>query len=105
MFLRIIVACSGCRCDATEAGGYQEGTGVGLLFSSVPCSYVPKDHYSVTYWLPLPTSQKLEAIKKVAQILVMLGEQVIPAIIGDPPSPGNCEGAVEDVPNDIVNNP
>ncbi|XP_028167848.1 uncharacterized protein LOC114358164 isoform X2 [Ostrinia furnacalis] len=27
--------------------------------------------------LPLPTPQELEAIKKVAQILVMLGEQVL----------------------------
>ncbi|CAD0246665.1 unnamed protein product [Spodoptera exigua] len=58
--------------------------------------------------LPLPSSQDLEAIKKVAQILVTLGQQVIPGIIGEPvPAPGGCEpaagGGGDDVPNDPVN--
>ncbi|XP_059050830.1 uncharacterized protein LOC131845755, partial [Achroia grisella] len=48
--------------------------------------------------LPLPTPQDLETIKKVAQILVMLGEQVIPAIIGEKPSSNN-----NDVSEDSVN--
>ncbi|KAI8425472.1 hypothetical protein MSG28_007217 [Choristoneura fumiferana] len=41
--------------------------------------------------LPLPGPQDIEAIKKVAQILAMLAEQVIPAIIGEPP--GACAPA------------
>ncbi|KAM3955880.1 uncharacterized protein ACR2FA_010184 [Aphomia sociella] len=36
--------------------------------------------------LPLLTPPDLETIKKVAQILIMLGEQVIPAVIGETPS-------------------
>ncbi|XP_022818045.1 uncharacterized protein LOC111350639 [Spodoptera litura] len=55
--------------------------------------------------LPLPSSQDLDAIKKVAQILVTLGQQVIPGIIGEPvPAPGSCEpaGGGDDVPNDPV---
>ncbi|CAK1553354.1 unnamed protein product [Leptosia nina] len=55
--------------------------------------------------LPLPLPQELEAIKKVAQVLVMLGEQVIPDIISQVPtapaytisSPSPAE-----VPNDPV---
>ncbi|XP_026761138.1 uncharacterized protein LOC113520072 [Galleria mellonella] len=41
--------------------------------------------------LPLPTPPDLETIKKVAQILVMLGEQVIPAVIGEKPPSNNSE--------------
>ncbi|XP_035449789.2 uncharacterized protein LOC118275812 [Spodoptera frugiperda] len=55
--------------------------------------------------LPLPSPQDLDAIKKVAQILVTLGQQVIPGIIGEPvPAPGGCEPAAgaDDVPNDPV---
>ncbi|KAJ8713775.1 hypothetical protein PYW08_007395 [Mythimna loreyi] len=57
---------------------------------------------------PLPSSQDLEAIKKVAQILVTLGQQVIPAIIGEPVSagfgePGASGGGDVDTPNDPVN--
>ncbi|XP_028043532.1 uncharacterized protein LOC114252997 [Bombyx mandarina] len=52
--------------------------------------------------LPLPSLQELEAIKKVAQILIMLGDQVIPAIIGEPPKHLQPPGGV-DVPNDPVN--
>ncbi|XP_060805340.1 uncharacterized protein LOC132902836 [Amyelois transitella] len=53
--------------------------------------------------LPVPTPQDIEAIKKVAQILITLGQQVIPAIVGEPtaPSPMNCdppEDAVDDSP-------
>ncbi|KAF9803459.1 hypothetical protein SFRURICE_005263 [Spodoptera frugiperda] len=64
--------------------------------------------------LPLPSPQDLDAIKKVAQILVTLGQQVlgsrysarvIPGIIGEPvPAPGGCEPAAgaDDVPTDPV---
>ncbi|XP_053613954.1 uncharacterized protein LOC128677266 [Plodia interpunctella] len=37
--------------------------------------------------LPIPTPQDIEVIKKVAQILITLGQQVIPSIIGDPSAP------------------
>ncbi|XP_061721257.1 uncharacterized protein LOC133528065 isoform X2 [Cydia pomonella] len=50
---------------------------------------------------PIPGPQDIEAIKKVAQILAMLGEQVIPAIIGEPSTGGACD-PVEDAPNDTV---
>ncbi|RVE49026.1 hypothetical protein evm_006272 [Chilo suppressalis] len=55
--------------------------------------------------LPLPTPQDIEAIKKVAQILVMLGEQVIPLIIGDynPPNNINAPAPAVDVPMDSIN--
>ncbi|XP_026727409.1 uncharacterized protein LOC113493568 [Trichoplusia ni] len=54
--------------------------------------------------LPLPSPQELDAIKKVAQILVTLGQQVIPAIIGEPTAaPGVCEPPPDDVPSDPVN--
>ncbi|PZC81816.1 hypothetical protein B5X24_HaOG212030 [Helicoverpa armigera] len=55
--------------------------------------------------LPLPSPQDLDAIRKVAQILVTLGQQVIPAIIGEPPlPPAPCEaaGGGGEVPNDPV---
>ncbi|XP_075982986.1 uncharacterized protein LOC142981164 [Anticarsia gemmatalis] len=55
--------------------------------------------------LQLPGPPDLETIKKVAQILVMLGQQVIPAIIGEPlasPAPGEPIPAVEEIPNDPV---
>ncbi|KAG6453222.1 uncharacterized protein LOC115445501 [Manduca sexta] len=51
--------------------------------------------------LPLPTPQDLEAIKKVAQILVTLGQQVIPAIIGEPQT--STPTMVIDASNDPVN--
>ncbi|KAJ8724196.1 hypothetical protein PYW07_008176 [Mythimna separata] len=57
----------------------------------------------------LPSAQDLEAIRKVAQILVTLGQQVIPAIIGEPVSsggggePGASGGGDVDTPNDPVN--
>ncbi|CAB3236393.1 unnamed protein product [Arctia plantaginis] len=55
--------------------------------------------------LSLPTPQDLEAIKKVAQILIMLGQQVIPAIIGEPqtsPVPGEPIPAGENITSDPV---
>uniref|UniRef100_A0A2A4K413 Uncharacterized protein n=1 Tax=Heliothis virescens TaxID=7102 RepID=A0A2A4K413_HELVI len=55
--------------------------------------------------LPLPSPQDLDAIRKVAQILVMLGQQVIPAIIGEPslpPAPCEPAGGGGEVPNDPV---
>ncbi|XP_037963386.2 uncharacterized protein LOC119691041 [Plutella xylostella] len=57
--------------------------------------------------LPLPSAADIEAIKKVAQILAMLGEQVIPAIIGQPAgAPCDPASAVApaaaDPPNDPV---
>ncbi|XP_063387292.1 uncharacterized protein LOC134673258 [Cydia fagiglandana] len=51
---------------------------------------------------PIPGPQDIEAIKKVAQILAMLGEQVIPAIIGEPSTGGAACDPVEDAPNDTV---
>ncbi|XP_045452996.1 uncharacterized protein LOC123662156 [Melitaea cinxia] len=49
--------------------------------------------------LPIPTPQDLEAIRKVAQVLVMLGEQVIPALInGAGPENG---GSKTEIPYDI----
>ncbi|XP_072929529.1 uncharacterized protein [Epargyreus clarus] len=56
--------------------------------------------------LALPTTQDLETIKKVAQILITLGEQVIPAITGDaPPSPppSSYPCPPTEIPNDPVN--
>ncbi|KAJ0173868.1 hypothetical protein K1T71_011017 [Dendrolimus kikuchii] len=55
----------------------------------------------------LPSAQELEAFKKVAQILITLGEQVIPAIIGEPPFLGNGPTQTQpalNVPNDHVEN-
>ncbi|CAH4031382.1 unnamed protein product [Pieris brassicae] len=57
--------------------------------------------------LPLPGPQELEAIKRVAQLLVTIGEQVIPAIIGDNPAhrPTSAPApphVVTDVPSDPV---
>ncbi|CAG4984257.1 unnamed protein product [Colias eurytheme] len=48
----------------------------------------------------LPTLQDLEALKKVAQVLVMIGEQVIPSIIGNG-SKGTTTTTTE-VPQDPV---
>ncbi|CAG9789041.1 unnamed protein product [Diatraea saccharalis] len=52
--------------------------------------------------LPIPTPQDIETIKKVAQILIMIGEQVIPTIIGETPS-GNCDSPAADYPSDAIN--
>ncbi|XP_026490983.2 uncharacterized protein LOC113397054 [Vanessa tameamea] len=52
--------------------------------------------------LPIPTAQDLEAVRKIAQVLVMLGQQVIPALIGGTGA-GNGGTTVTEIPNDIVN--
>ncbi|CAH2046133.1 unnamed protein product, partial [Iphiclides podalirius] len=44
----------------------------------------------------------IETIKKVAQILIMLGEQVIPGVIGEPPPHAAVPSPSEDIPNDPV---
>ncbi|CAH2094209.1 unnamed protein product [Euphydryas editha] len=50
--------------------------------------------------LPIPTPQDLEAIRKVAQVLVMLGEQVIPALISGAGSENGS--STTEIPNDLV---
>ncbi|KAL4705446.1 hypothetical protein ACJJTC_012833 [Scirpophaga incertulas] len=55
--------------------------------------------HAVDARLPLPTPQEIDAIKKVAQILVMLGEQIIPAIIGESPA-SSTSGTPHDPVND-----
>ncbi|XP_032521248.2 uncharacterized protein LOC116773006 isoform X1 [Danaus plexippus] len=49
---------------------------------------------------PLPSPQDLEAIRKAAQILIMIGEQVIPSITGGSPT----DVLSTEIPNDQVYN-
>ncbi|XP_050354384.1 uncharacterized protein LOC126776127 [Nymphalis io] len=52
--------------------------------------------------LPIPTAQDLEAVRKIAQVLIMLGEQIIPALINGTGA-GNGGTTATEIPNDIVN--
>ncbi|CAH2258408.1 jg4168 [Pararge aegeria aegeria] len=53
--------------------------------------------------LPFPSLQELAAIKKVAETLIMLGQEVIPSIIGEMPMGGmGSTSSSIDVPNDAV---
>ncbi|XP_034833845.1 uncharacterized protein [Maniola hyperantus] len=60
--------------------------------------------------LMVPGLQELAAMKKVAETLIMLGQQVIPSIIGEMPTTdlmGSILGMgtpTTEVPNDAVNN-
>ncbi|CAH0728195.1 unnamed protein product, partial [Brenthis ino] len=55
--------------------------------------------------LPLPTPQDIETIRRIAEVLVTLGQQVIPSIIGPSPGTGGSTtmATVTEIPNDIVN--
>ncbi|XP_045777082.1 uncharacterized protein LOC123875347 [Maniola jurtina] len=56
--------------------------------------------------LMIPGLQELAAMKKVAETLIMLGQQVIPSIIGEMPNVdlmGSMGTLTTEIPNDAVN--